>query len=48
MLHCEHKFKRAVDQIYKCKLCSKVVYRSKKKTPLTKEADGKRSYLVND
>lgn len=29
-MHCEHKFKRAYDQIFKCKFCGKVIYRSKK------------------
>lgn len=29
-MHCEHKFQRQVDQIFKCKLCGKVIYKSKK------------------
>lgn len=34
-MHCEHKYKRTVENLFTCKLCGKVVYKSKK--VLTKE-----------
>lgn len=39
-MHCEHKFKRTVDTIYTCKICGKVVCKTKKM--LVKEKDERR------